>query len=474
MKTKAIQLHKYILLFAILLFSFSYSDSIQDKFVSQFWLTDPFQGIFFEKQVSGLSETNKESSIRSIEIDPEIEFQHMDGFGYTLTGGSARLINELDDSLKTVLLSELFSAEKGIGISYLRLSIGASDLSDSVFSYNDIPGDTIDPLQVRFNMNMEKVHLIPVLKEILAINPKIKLMGSPWSAPAWMKTNKSAKGGSLKKEYFNSYAIYLSKYILEMRNEGILIDAITVQNEPLHPGNNPSMFMSPEDQALFIKHSLGPIFDSLKIKSKIVIYDHNADRTDYPIKILTDTTARKFIDGSAFHLYGGKIEDVSKVHNAHPDKAIYFTEQWIGAPGNFAEDLKWHIDNLIIGAPKNWCKTVLEWNLAADANNNPHTDKGGCTRCLGAITIDNQKITRNPAYYIIAHASKFVRPGSVRIESNETNDLSNIAYKTPDDQIVVIVLNKSSEKQTFKIKIAGQYFKTVLNSGSVGTYVLNN
>lgn len=186
-----------------------------------------------------------------------------------------------------------------------------------------------------------------------------------------MKDNNSSIGGSLKKEYYPVYANYFVKYINAMKNEGITIDAITVQNEPLHPGNNPSLLMLAEDQKEFIKDHLGPVFEKNGISIKIILYDHNADRPDYPISILDDPEAAKYIDGSAFHLYGGEIDALSQVHDAHPDKNIYFTEQWVGAPGDFSKEMAWHTENLIIGATRNWSRNVLEWNLAADENQEP-------------------------------------------------------------------------------------------------------
>ena len=204
---------------------------------------------------------------------------------------------------------------------------------------------------------------------------------------------------------------------------------------------------------------------------KIVIYDHNADRPDYPITVLEDSLAYPYIDGSAFHLYGGKIEALSEVHQAFPDKNIYFTEQWIGAPGNLPGDLAWHTKNLIIGATRNWAKTVLEWNLTSNPTLTPHTDRGGCDRCLGAVTIDGEEVTRNPAYYIIAHASKFVDPGSVRIDSPEISNLPNVAFLRPDRKRVLIALNESSELQAFQIKEGSKVFDVSLPAGSVGTWI---
>jgi glucosylceramidase len=372
---------------------------------------------------------------------------------------------------RAALLEELFGTkENGIGISYLRISIGASDLSDRVFSYCDLPEGQTDVELETFSIEPERKDLVPILKAILKINPEIKIMGSPWSPPVWMKTNGKSIGGSLKPVFYGAYARYFVKYIQAMQQEGIPIDAITVQNEPLHPGNNPSLLMQPQEQAEFIKKHLGPAFEKNDIPTKILIYDHNADRPDYPIAILNDPEARKYVDGSAFHLYGGTVEAIGEVHDAHPDKHVYFTEQWIGAPGNMAEDLKWHVKNLIIGATRNWCKTVLEWNLAADPRQKPHTE-GGCTTCLGALTIDGDAVTRNTAYYIVAHASRFVRPGATRIFSNTTVSLPNVAFRNVDGSTVLVVLNEGENTATFRVKMGMETLVYTLAGGVVATYV---
>lgn len=435
------------------------------------WITTGNQKLLLQKN-NLTNKHNDDSVLPIIDIDADEKYQAIDGFGYTLTGGSARLINEMDVNHRDSLLTQLFAFNnENIGTSYLRISIGASDLSDSVFTYNDIPIGETDVELNAFSIQPELKHLIPVLIAIKKISPEIGIMGSPWSAPAWMKDNQKMIGGSLKPEYYPVYANYLVKYVMAMAKHGIKIDAITVQNEPLHPGNNPSMYMTAEAQAEFVKKHLGPAFVKNNIDTKIIIYDHNADKPEYPISILNDAEAKKYIDGSAFHLYGGEVNAISRVHEAHPDRNLYFTEQWIGGPANFSGDLFWHIENLIIGASRNWCKTVLEWNLAADSKYDPHTDQGGCTRCLGAITIDGNSVTLNPAYYIIGHASKFVRPGSYRISSNILPNLSNVAFQTPDKKIVLIVLNKMKESQKFVVKIGDRQITTEMPMEAVASFV---
>lgn len=436
------------------------------------WVTSPLTNVLFERQNTSLNFSTAVNQYPTIAIDTTSTFQTIDGFGNCLTGGSATLLNRMDNTSRNKILKELFATDaNNIGISYLRISIGASDLSDHLFTYDDLPAGQTDLNMDKFSLETEKADLIPVLKEILAINPNIKIMGSPWTAPIWMKTNNSFKGGSLKSEYFDAYAKYFVKYILKMKVEGINIDAITIQNEPLHPGNNPSMYMTAADQADFIKKSLGPAFSVAGIKSKIIVYDHNADRIDYPLQILNDPEAAKYVDGSAFHLYGGTIEELSKVHNAFPAKNLYFTEQWVGAPGNLTGDLSWHTRTLVIGGTRNWCRNVLEWNLAADPSNDPHTNEGGCDQCLGTITINGNAVTRNPAYYILAHASKFVRPGSVRIDSNLPANLPNVAFKTPEGKKVLIVLNDAGSLQNFSISFKGKSVTSSLAQGAVGTFV---
>ena len=445
------------------------TDPPQDTLNVKFWLTDPSRNIFFTEQ-RAITDTGKVSG-ETIVVNTDQTDQVMDGFGYALTGGSALHLFNMSPAARKQIITELFDTkDKNIGVSYLRVSIGASDLDTKVFSYDDLPTGQTDPDLLQFSLAEDKKYLIPVLKEILTINPDIKIMGSPWSAPVWMKNNKSSIGGSLLVQYYNSYANYFVKYIQGMKDEGVTIDAITVQNEPLHPGNNPSMYMLAVDQAAFIKGSLGPAFQNAGIKTKIIIYDHNADRIDYPLAILNDPAAKSYIDGSAFHLYGGQISNLSQVHNSHPDKNLYFTEQWTGVHGVFADELKWNIRELTVGASRNWCKTVLEWNLAADQNQEPHTP-GGCTECLGAITIQGDQVTRNVAYYITAHASKFVRPGSKRIESNYSSELPNVAFSTPSGNVVVIVLNNSAAFKLFNIKLGNNIVKTYLSAGAVGTYI---
>jgi O-glycosyl hydrolase len=436
-----------------------------------FWLTKGNQSALLQKQTGVLAFGSKVNIYPNIEINDAQTYQTVDGFGFTLTGGSAQVINQLAVQKKKDLLQELFgSGDNSIGLSYLRISIGASDLSATTFTYDDMPTGQTDLGLANFSLTPDMTDLIPLLKEILAINPNIKIMGSPWSAPLWMKDKNDFVGGSLQPQYYGVYAQYFVKFIQKMKAEGIVIDAITPQNEPLHGGNNPSMVMTALQQADFIKNNLGPAFQSANITAKIITYDHNCDKPEYPITILKDAAAYPFVTGSAFHLYGGDISALSTVHDAFPNKEVYFTEQYTASTGAFDGDLKWQMKNVIIGSMRNWSKNALQWNLANDGSFGPHT-QGGCTTCKGAITItSSESLTRNVGYYVAAHASKFVPAGSVRIATAIVGNLQNVAFKTPAGKKVLLVVNDGTAAQLFNIKYNGKWITTSLEGGAVGTY----
>lgn len=412
---------KLVLLLSLPLFCFSQTET---------FLSLPKQKSFFQKTENLYSDFNG----AKITVHPEQSFQSIDGFGFTLTGGSAQLIQQLEPTKRAALLQELFGPN---GISVLRIGVGATDLDATVFSYEDKPR--------KFSLEPSKADLIPVLQQILTINPAIKLMATPWSPPTWMKDNGESKGGSLLEKHYITYANYLANYIQAMEKEGIPIWALTPQNEPLHPGNNPSMYMSSQMQANFIKTALGPVFKKRKITTKIIVYDHNCDHPEYAIDLLNDADAKQYVSGSAFHLYNGDISALSKVKAAHPDKDLYFTEQWTGYKGDFTGDFMWHVKNVILGAVNNHAKTAIEWNLANDPSYGPHTP-GGCTECLGALTISGQDIIRNQSYYIVMQAARFVPAGSLRLGIDVPEGIQAAAFKRPDGKVVLLVQNEGRKK----------------------------
>jgi len=438
------------------------------------WETTTDQSKLLAQQTSVNFATDAGTNPTTITVDETTTYQTIDGFGYALTGGSASLINGLGANQNT-FLNDIFSTASGhVGSSFVRITIGASDLSSSDFTYDDMPSGQTDVNLTHFSISQEMTDLVPVLKKIIAINPSIKILATPWTAPVWMKTgaggNGGFTGGSLNTAYYAAYANYFVKYIQAMAAQGITIYAITPQNEPLNPNNNPAMTMQSNEEANFIKNNLGPAFSSAGLSTKIIAYDHNCDQPGYPEAVLGDASAYPYVDGSAFHLYAGDISALTTVHNAYPAKNVYFTEQFIGGPGNFAGDFGWHMNNLIIGAPRNWSRVVLEWNLASDPNYNPHTS-GGCSNCLGAVTISGNNYTRNTAYYTVAHASEFVQAGAVRISSNTfSSSIQDVAFKNPDGTKVVVALNTATSSQSFKIKWGGESFTYTLPAGAAATF----
>jgi glucosylceramidase len=255
-----------------------------------------------------------------------------------------------------------------------------------------------------------------------------------------------------------------------MKAEGISIDTITVENEPLNPKNTPSMVLFAEQEGAFIASNLGPAFAKAGITTRILLYDHNPDAPSYALSILADPDASKYVDGTAFHLYGGDASVLTTVHNEYPNKNLYLTEQSITGSVHEPLGIAASIGFAMVGGARNWCRNVLLWNLAADPDNGPHTDDGGCTGCQGAVTLDGNQVTRNLAYYTVAHFSKFVPPGSVRIASNELEQLADVAFRTPAGTIVLVLANTSNFARSVSVRYHGKAFTTTLPAESAGTY----
>jgi glucosylceramidase len=382
----------------------------------------------------------------TIFLEPTVRYQEIEGFGAAMTGSSCYNLLHMSAENRAAILKETFDTVSGAGYSYIRISLGCSDFSLEEFTHCDTPG--IENFAIH---ELDRRDLFPVLREILEINPKVQILASPWTCPRWMKVNNlidlepynSWTSGQLNPAYYQDYATYFVKFIQEMEKEGFTINAITIQNEPLNRGNSASLYMTWQEQAEFIKTALGPKFKEAGIKTKIWVFDHNynydniADQRDYPIHIYEDPDAAKYVDGAAFHAYGGDKSELLHVHNAAPDKNLYFTEMSIGSWNyTFDGDLMWSMRELGIGTLNNYSKTVIVWNYMLDENGAPNRP-GGCTTCYGLIEIsskDYKTLNRMSHYYLIAHLSKVVHPGAIRI--------GNSGYKT-DGLYVTAVENRN-------------------------------
>lgn len=385
-------------------------------------------------------------------------FQTVDGFGLALTQASCYNLLKMTPSDRTALLREIFDRESGMGSSLIRVCIGGSDFSMDEFSWCDEPG------MEHFGVHpLDEQYLFPVLNEIYAINPGVQIIASPWSAPLWMKVGEDGRtphdnwvAGHLGEAYYQDYARYFVRWIQEMERRGYKILAVTLQNEPLHRGNSMSTYMSWQEQSNFLKWAVGPAFAAAGLKTKVLLYDHNYNydnngpQQDYPLHIFEDPEAGRYAAGSAWHNYGGSPAVLDGVHERFPDKDIYFTEASIGTWNYSFEDcLINDFRDIFLGTLGRWGKGVTLWNLMLDYQGRPFRPKG-CSTCYGAVSIDSasyslESVVRNSHFYDVAHCSKVLRPGAVRLGTAgyTAAGLTYQLYRNPDGTLAALILNET-------------------------------
>jgi glucosylceramidase len=411
----------------------------------------------------------------TIFVDDTTKYQEIDGFGASVSESSAYLLKrKLTDAQRTDALRMLFDRQKGIGLSMLRQPMGASDFALQAYSYDEMPEGESDPDLKKFSIDHDRTDILPVLKEILAINPKTKVIGSPWSAPGWMKTSGAMIQGSLLPSAYDAYARYFVKYVQAYEKEGIPIFAVTMQNEPLHvPHDYPGLGMMAREQTAFLRDHLGPAFQKAGLNTKILIFDHNWDLIDYPIRVLNDSNAARFAAGIATHCYGGSSTAQNELHQRFPDKEIWMTE-CSGGDWQKGKILQQQVQ-LVINVTRHWAKSVILWNLALNQNHEPYL--GGCTTCRGEIVVDEStspaQVRTTADYTALGHASKFVQAGARRIESNTfgQGSLEDVAFQNPDGSIVLLVLNSSDGALEFNVGWRGQFAQYKLGGGEAVTFV---
>jgi glucosylceramidase len=415
----------------------------------------------------------------TITVNDAVKYQQIDGFGASLTDSSAWLLwNKLTGAQRKEALQMLFSPTKGIGLSVLRQPMGASDFALSAYSYDDLrPGQASDTQLQHFSIDHDRAYIIPLLRDALALNPNLKIMASPWSPPGWMKTSGSMIYGALLPSAYAPFAKYFVRFVQEYEAAGVPIYAITMQNEPLNiPGDYPGMGMTAREQTEFLANNLGPAFRDAHVKTKILVFDHNWDLIEYPVQVLSDAKAAAFAAGTATHCYGGNVTAQNELHERFPDKDIWLTE-CSGGDWQTGKLLQQQV-RLVIGATRNWAKSVVLWNLALDQNHEPFL--GGCTTCRGVITVNHAsqpaQIVPTVDYTALAHASKFVALGAYRVESNsfDQGSLEDVAFRNPDGSLVLLVLNGTGGNLTFNIAWAGKYASYKLPGGAVATFRWNS
>ena len=386
-------------------------------------------------------------------------YQSVDGFGMAITQASCYNLLKMTQADRTAFLKEVFDPAEGLGSSLVRVCIGGSDFSMDEFTWCDEPGMehfAVHPLDVQY--------LFPILDEIYAINPGVQIIASPWSAPLWMKVGEDGRtphsewaAGHLGEAYYRDYADYFVRWIREMERRGYKIMAVTLQNEPLHRGNSMSTYMSWQEQGNFLKWAVGPAFAAAGLKTKVLLYDHNYNydnngpQQDYPLHIFEDPEAGKYAAGSAWHNYGGTPAMLDGVHARFPDKDIYFTEASIGTWNYSFEDcLINDFRDIFLGTLGRWGKGVTLWNLMLDYQGKPFRPKG-CSTCYGAVSIDAGSyslgsVVRNSHYYDVAHCSKVLRPGAVRLGTAgyQAAGLTYQVYRNPDGSYAALILNEAA------------------------------
>lgn len=420
-------------------------------------------------------------------LDTAQRFQTIDGFGAAITGSTAYNLSLMPSDKRKQFLEETFSPDK-YGYSYVRVSIGCSDFSLSDYTCCDKKGIE------NFALTAEETkYVIPALKEILAINPEVKIMGTPWTAPKWMKVDNlknkrphdSWTGGHLNPNYYQDYATYFVKWIQAFQAEGITIYSLTPQNEPLNPGNSASMLMFWNEERDFVKTALGPALKEAGLDNvKIYAFDHNynyddkEDQAQYPLRIYEDAESAAYFTGAAYHNYGGHRSEMQKIHEAAPDKELIFSEASIGEWNNgrdLSKSLLRDVEDLAIGTVNNWCVGAIVWNLMLDSDKGPHGGPGACATCYGAVDVDNKDystITRNSHYYAMAHIAAVVKPGAVRIGTNAVTKekISYCSFKNTDGSYALVVANGNDTKQPITVVEGNHQFNYTIPANAVASF----
>jgi glucosylceramidase len=423
------------------------------------------------------------SSAVTIAVDPTLRYQVVDGFGASITDSSAAVLYRLDPPARDAAMIDLFDPRRGAGLSYLRQPMGASDFVDEdAYTYDDVPPGATDYSMARFSVEHDRAQILPLLRRAKALDPQLRTMATPWSAPAWMKTTGSLVGGSLIDDprIYQAYALYFVKFLQAYAVAGVPVDAVTVQNEPQQePGDYPGMRMSPTEEARFIS-VLGPALRAAGLDTLIVANDDTWAAADHAAAVVSDPDAAPWIDGVAFHCYAGRVAVQRAVRRVLPDARVLLSEcsgyrrSGETSSETFAREMRTNAQ-ILVNATRNWAGGVLTWNLALGPLGGPH--RGGCGACTGVVTVGpDHKVTRNAEYYVLASVSRLVRPGAVRVASTsfplagDEGGLITAAFRDPHGSIALVAYNLTGAPRRFAVQVGNRSFATSLPGGALGTY----
>jgi len=427
-----------------------------------------------------------DAATNTIVVDDTQQYQTIDGFGAAFTDSAAYLLNEVADKAQlTTAMNNLFTRSgTGIGLSFMRTPMAASDIARSVYSYDDQSVGTTDLPLANFSIAHDQADVIPIILQAKTLNPQMKILASPWSPPGWMKDPSSMSpvsmlGGTLLMTSANetAFANYFVKYIQAYQTAGIPIDYITIQNEPLNIQTTyPTMGMSDTAQLSLLQGYVLPALSAASLSTKVMVYDHNWDTPTYPQTVIGGLTAQQLtqIAGTAWHGYGGAPGAQQILQNQYPSLGNWMTEHsggtWIS--DQFASDFL-EIPLVL----RNAAKAYVKWSLALDQNLGPDLTQdaglGGCNTCTPIVTVNSSTgaITYDIEYYTLGHFSKYVLPGAVRIYSSNTPAIASVAFQNPDGSFALIAYNNTSASQSFQVQWGGtQAFSYTLPALAAATF----
>jgi len=412
----------------------------------------------------------------TINVNENTTYQQFEGGGASFTDTAAWLMNSsgaLSQATRDDTMRKLFDPNSGIGLSFVRNPLGASDLARYSYTFDDMPAGQTDPNLTHFSIAHDQADVLPLTKQAKQLNPQAKVMASPWSAPPWMKDNDSYLLGWVESQYYPAYAQYFVKYLQAYQAAGVPIDYVSMQNEPTCCASYPSTNWNGAGLAYFAKNNLLPALQNAGLSTKVLALDWNWDTyASYGAPTVDDAAIRTHpnFGGVAWHGYGGDIAQQTTTHNRYPNVNAYSTEHsggtWIS--NQQAEDM-----NNIVDYTRNWSKSFVKWSLGVDQNMGPHN--GGCGTCTGLITVHNGdsrsgQVDYTVEYYTMGHLTKFVKPGAYRIDSNDNPTVRNVAWKNPDGSKALIAYNSGTGNQSVRVNWGNSSFTYPLPGHTSATF----
>ena len=419
------------------------------------------------------------SSGQVVTVNENTKYQQFTGAGASFTDTAAWLINSsgaLSASTRNTLMNNLFSPTTGIGLDFLRNPMGASDLARYNYTYDDMPSGQTDPSLANFSIAHDLVDVLPLTKQAQQLNPGLKVMGTPWTAPPWMKDSGAYSQGWLQSQYYAAYAQYFVKYIQAYQAQGVPIDFVSVQNEPTCCSGYPSMQWNGSGLDYFTVNDLLPAFHAAGLSTKVLALDWNPDSyASYGAPTVDDAAVRNDpnFGGIAWHGYEGDVSTQTDIHNQYPNVDSYDTEH---SGGTWIANQQQEDMNNIIDYTRNWGKSVVKWSLAVDQNMGPHN--GGCGTCTGLVTVHNGdsrsgQVDYNIEYYDMGQLTKFVKPGAYRIDSTANTSVPNVAWINPDGSKALVAYNESGSTQTLTVNWGNETFSYSLPAQTSATFTWN-